>query len=106
MGQPEVDVAMLGERGEHEQMVRVQTGGAEDREPFRKVTVLGRSPQPGKRGLHTFGRARHSKLIAQPPPEFGLPGTVGGNRGSPGVDVVALGPTVDHCRSGGGVPGE
>ena len=47
VGQPQVDVAMLSERGEHEQVVGVKPGGAEDRQSFRKVAVLGRDPQPG-----------------------------------------------------------
>ena len=82
------------------------TPGAEDRKPFREVAGLWRESQPFQGGWHAFGRARHTKLNAQPPPEFGLPGTVGGKRRSPGVDVVAVGPTADHGRSGGGVPGE
>ena len=104
--QPEVDIAMRAECGEYEQMVRIESSGAEDRQPLREITGLRRKPQPGERGLHPFGRAGHTKLIAQPSPEFGLPGTVGRQRRSPDVDVAPLGPTVDHGRSGRGVPGE
>src|SRR5688500_5160365 len=95
VSQPKVDVAMLGQCGEDEQVVRIQSGGAEDREPFRKITGLRCEPQPGQPGLRAFGWARHTKLIAQSPPELGLPGTVGRQRRPPGVDVAPLRPTVD-----------
>ena len=41
VGQPKMDVAVLGQRGEHQQVVGVQPGGAEDRQPFGKITGLG-----------------------------------------------------------------
>ena len=76
MHQPEVHVAMISEGGEYAQVIRIQPRRSEYRHALREVAALRLALQPGQSGLEALHRARHSKLVAQPAPELGLPGSI------------------------------
>ena len=75
--QPEVHIAMIGKGGEYAQVIRVQPRRSEYRHALREVAALRLALEPGQSGSEALHRARHSKLVAQPAPELGLPGSIG-----------------------------
>ncbi len=74
--QPEVHVAVLGERVEHLQLLGGQPGRPEDRQPCRQLDDPRLATQPCARRLEPLRRAVRPDLGADPSPELGLPGEV------------------------------
>ena len=75
--QPEVHIAMIGKGREHAQVIRVQPRRSEYRHALREVAALRLALEPCQSGSEALHRARHSKLVAKPAPELGLPGSIG-----------------------------
>ena len=84
VGEPEVDLAAGGEGHEDLQVPRVQVRRAEDREPVRqRVRRLRREvlvPEPLDAQAQALHRVGPADARAEPAPELGLPGAVGGQR--------------------------
>ena len=76
MGQPEMDVPVHGQRGEHLPMVGVEPGDAEHRQPFGQAGPAGIGAQRRGHRLNQFGRMRTAEFGREPAPQLGLPGPV------------------------------
>jgi hypothetical protein len=103
MGQPQVHVAVLGERLQHGEVLGGQPGGAEQRQPFRQRDEGGIGPQRGAGRRQPLGRGRGGDALAQPPPQLGLPREVGGALAR---SAGAVEPSGEQLRPVGGVGGE
>ena len=99
--QPQVDVAAVGERGEHGQVIGREAGGAEQREPLRQGGERGIAPQRRDRRGEPLRRIRGGDPRAQRPPQLRLPAQVRGH-----VRVVARPPRVEQLGAVRGVGGE
>ena len=97
---------MLGEGVQHQQVVRLEPGRAEHRDPLGQVAALGRRAQHGGRDADSLDRVGQVQLSPQSPPELGLPGPVGRQRLPGRIDIAARGPAGDHGRAPSGVRGE
>ncbi len=98
MRQPQVDVAVLGERAEHRERVGVQPGRPEDADPLGQVGQRGVGAQCRALGVQPLGGAG-AEPVAQPPPQLRLPGEVGGQRVVP---VGVRGPPPSRAASAAG----
>ena len=106
MGQPEMNVPVLRQCGEHQPVVVLEPGDAEDREPFGQTRPAGIGVQSLRRGRDQFGRMRPAHLGRESAPQLGLPGPVR-RECTPGiVDIAALRPGGDHGGPAHRVRGE
>jgi len=64
VGQPEMHIAMISKSRKHEQMVGIEPGRAEYRHTLWEVAAFRLEPEPGRRGLEAFCRARYVKLVS------------------------------------------
>ena len=88
MGQPQVDVAVLTERGEELHLGDGDPGVPEQREPRRQVLGSGASAERLDHADVSLARRRLPDLGGQPAPELGLPGEVGREGATGPVGVV------------------
>ena len=99
--EPQVDVAVLAERGEQVDLGRRQPGVPEQRQPARQVEAGAAGAQRrDRRGVPHVGR-RRVDAGQQPPPQLGLPGEVGVEVAAGPVGVAALAPVGDEARAAG-----
>ena len=96
--QPQVHVAVLGQRSEHLHPGGRQPAGAEHREPRRQVAQRRLVAQPRARVLEQLGRARRAERVAQPAPQLGLPAQILVERRAVAALVPPRRPRAQHLR--------
>ena len=96
MREPQVDVAVLGERDDDVELRGCQPGGPEQRQPVRQVYQIRLGAQPLAGSGEALGRARQADPAADLPPQLRLPAQVVGH-----VGVVAVRPGPEHRRAMG-----
>ncbi len=103
LGQPEVDVALLPQRGEQLDLGGREPGVSEEREPVGEVEPGFAPAQPGDRLRVAHVRRRLADVVEQPAPQLGLPAEVVVELAPGAVRVAPCAPVDDEARALHGV---
>ncbi len=96
--QPQVHVAVLGERGQDAQARRGQAAGAEDGESFGEPAQVGVGAESRAGVVEQLGGGRLADPVAQPAPKLRLPPQIVVERRAVTALVPAIGPGAQHLR--------
>jgi hypothetical protein len=96
MEEEEVHVPVGRQGPHHLEVAGGQAGQAEDGQPDRQVGEAGVARQTRYGAVEAFRRAGRTDPLAQPPPQLGLPGRLGGQGPAGAVAVAARRPGPEH----------
>ena len=106
MRKPQVHITIDGEGGEDGDLIGREARRTEQRQSGGEFDEVRFRAQPGAGGVEPLGGSGAADLLAQPPPQFGLPEKVVVEWTTRTVGVAATGPVDQHRRPLCGVTAE